>query len=160
MIRVLRVLPIPPKKSHLMIITVPSTLTLLFSWRFEATHLLVGRLKPMAKTSLLNEFDIIASTLKIEYDKEKVTTSIDTDSFKLFCHSEPIRYHCLLPLTNPIKKYLQYQEASQRPINHFLYLLSRIKLLHHDIRWAQLRDIHFNFSKMCHMRPYPLCKKN
>ena len=72
-------------------------------WQFEATHLLVGRLKPMAKTSLLKEFDIIASTLKIDYDKEKVTTSIDTDSFKLFCHSEPIRYHCLLPLTNPTK---------------------------------------------------------
>jgi hypothetical protein len=70
-------------------------------WKFNATHLLVGRLRPMPKLSLMDEFDIISKTLNVEYDKEKMNLSIDQNNFKLFPYGDPILYHCLLTLVHP-----------------------------------------------------------
>ena len=70
-------------------------------WKFNATHLLVGRLRPMPKLSLLDEFDIISKTLNVEYDKEKMNLSFDQNKFKLFPYGDPALYHCLLSLAHP-----------------------------------------------------------
>ena len=71
-------------------------------WKFNATHLLVGRLRPMPKLSLMDEFDIISKTINVEYDKEKFNSSFDQNTFRLFPHGDPVLYHCLLTLTHPI----------------------------------------------------------
>jgi hypothetical protein len=70
--------------------------------QFRATHILVGRLKSLTKNHLISDLDILTSTLGVTYLKDDLCASIDENSFKLFTHNDPIRYHCLLTLANPV----------------------------------------------------------
>ena len=70
--------------------------------QFRATHLLIGRLKSLTKKHLIADLDILTSTLGVTYLKDDLCASIDENSFKLFTHNDPIRYHCLLTLATPV----------------------------------------------------------
>ena len=125
-------------------------------WKFNATHLLVGRLRPMPKLSLMDEFDIISKILNVEYDKEKLNSSFDQITFRLFPHGDPVLYHCLLTLIHPIVVSSSPGGLTDisLPIFSFAY-----KAFPHAFLWEHLRGTPFSSSKMYRMRAFKLCKK-
>ena len=72
------------------------------TWRFHATHLLIGRLSNMSKDDLLADFDIIATNLDVQFNREEFCLNFDKKKFQLFPQSAPVRFHVLLTLLDPV----------------------------------------------------------
>ena len=56
----------------------------------------------MSKDDLLSDFDIIATNLDVQFNREEFCLNFDKKQFQLFSQSAPVRFHVLLTLLDPV----------------------------------------------------------
>ena len=68
---------------------------------FQTTHLLIGRLSHLSKDSPFL-ISISVANLKVQFNKDEFAFNYDKENFQLFALSDPLRYHVLFTLLEPV----------------------------------------------------------